>query len=196
VLGTIVTTVAVVVATVIATAVAIAAIVIAIAVAIAIAIAAQDEGGPYRESWDTMCAELQSPNLPLFVRCPNALHNSGQNRCTTLPVPLCVCACVHACVTLVALSLSLSRFLSLSLSISLYLSLLTHFPEVSCELHMVSFFLLLPRDKWLPNPASARGGSANSPTHMQMLGFVGACGCGWVFVCVHGVGVGVDGTHV
>jgi hypothetical protein len=33
---------------------------------------ATDSGGPYRECLSSMCAELQSNQLPLFIPCPNA----------------------------------------------------------------------------------------------------------------------------
>jgi hypothetical protein len=41
---------------------------------------AQDAGGPYRESFDTYCQELQSNVLSLFVRSPNGLSAVGLNR--------------------------------------------------------------------------------------------------------------------
>jgi hypothetical protein len=41
---------------------------------------AQDAGGPYRESFDTYCQELQSPVLPLLLRTPNGRQAVGYNR--------------------------------------------------------------------------------------------------------------------
>jgi hypothetical protein len=41
---------------------------------------AHDMGGPYRESWLMFAEELQSPALPLLIRCPNSTHATGQNR--------------------------------------------------------------------------------------------------------------------
>lgn len=41
---------------------------------------AQDAGGPYRESFDNYCQELQSPVLPLLLRTPNGRHAAGYNR--------------------------------------------------------------------------------------------------------------------
>ena len=39
-----------------------------------------DVGGPYRESFEAYCEELQSEALPLLVRCQNNVHKVGQNR--------------------------------------------------------------------------------------------------------------------
>jgi hypothetical protein len=41
---------------------------------------AQDAGGPYRESFDIYCEELQSQFLPLLVRAQNGRQASGINR--------------------------------------------------------------------------------------------------------------------
>jgi hypothetical protein len=41
---------------------------------------AQDAGGPYRESFDTYCQELQSSTLSLFVRTANGRGAVGMNR--------------------------------------------------------------------------------------------------------------------
>jgi len=41
---------------------------------------AQDAGGPYRESWTMLCAELMSKALPLLRPCPNAISLTGANR--------------------------------------------------------------------------------------------------------------------
>jgi len=46
-----------------------------------------DAGGPYRDSIETMCKELQSPVLPLFIQCPNARESMGQNRDAFVPRP-------------------------------------------------------------------------------------------------------------
>ena len=40
----------------------------------------QDAGGPYRESFDIYCAELQSAALSLLIMSPNGTHNTGLNR--------------------------------------------------------------------------------------------------------------------
>ena len=45
---------------------------------------AQDAGGPYRESWSVMCAELMSKSVPLLKLCPNGLNLTGGNRETWL----------------------------------------------------------------------------------------------------------------
>lgn len=39
-----------------------------------------DAGGPYNEVMTNMCEELMSKYLPLFVQCPNGVHNLGDNR--------------------------------------------------------------------------------------------------------------------
>lgn len=56
---------------------------------------ATDSGGPYRECLSSMCAELQSNQLPLFIPCPNAqlaLEEVGigknRDKCTYSPPPL------------------------------------------------------------------------------------------------------------
>jgi hypothetical protein len=41
---------------------------------------AQDAGGPYRESWSLMCAELMSSTLPLLVPSANNRTGVGSNR--------------------------------------------------------------------------------------------------------------------
>jgi len=50
---------------------------------------AEDAGGPYRESLVLLCAELQSPLLPLFIQCPNAKEGTGENRDKYIPNPDC-----------------------------------------------------------------------------------------------------------
>jgi hypothetical protein len=50
---------------------------------------AQDAGGPYRESWTLMCAELMSSTLSLFVPCANARNAVGNNRDAWILNPLC-----------------------------------------------------------------------------------------------------------
>src|SRR5690606_20077879 len=46
-----------------------------------------DAGGPYRESIQWMCNELQSSdnNLNLFKLCANALNDNGKNRDKFIP---------------------------------------------------------------------------------------------------------------
>lgn len=44
--------------------------------------------GPYRESFAEYCAELQSGALPLLMRCPNAVNETGINREKWLPNPV------------------------------------------------------------------------------------------------------------
>lgn len=39
-----------------------------------------DAGGLYRACFETCCAEMESPALPLFVACPNAREGIGMNR--------------------------------------------------------------------------------------------------------------------
>lgn len=53
---------------------------------------ATDSGGPYRECLSSMCAELQSNQLPLFIPCPNAQLaleevGIGKNRDKYIPKP-------------------------------------------------------------------------------------------------------------
>lgn len=40
----------------------------------------EDAGGLYRESLDMMCQELMSSTTPLFIPCPNAREDMGDNR--------------------------------------------------------------------------------------------------------------------
>eukprot|EP00455_Lapot_gusevi_P057883 TRINITY_DN998_c0_g1_i5.p1 TRINITY_DN998_c0_g1~~TRINITY_DN998_c0_g1_i5.p1 ORF type:complete len:424 (+),score=132.75 TRINITY_DN998_c0_g1_i5:103-1374(+) len=47
-----------------------------------------DAGGPYRESVERMCFELQAPVLPLFTICPNGAADVGENRDTFVPRPM------------------------------------------------------------------------------------------------------------
>ena len=46
-----------------------------------------DAGGLYRELLFCMCKELQSPQLPLFILCPNGREQIGQNRDKWVPRP-------------------------------------------------------------------------------------------------------------
>lgn len=46
-----------------------------------------DYGGPYRNCLDAICAELQSPMLPLFVPCPNQKSKIGFNQDKYVPRP-------------------------------------------------------------------------------------------------------------
>eukprot|EP00475_Leptophrys_vorax_P044051 TRINITY_DN8686_c0_g1_i1.p1 TRINITY_DN8686_c0_g1~~TRINITY_DN8686_c0_g1_i1.p1 ORF type:complete len:636 (-),score=165.67 TRINITY_DN8686_c0_g1_i1:54-1961(-) len=46
-----------------------------------------DYGGPYRNSIDDICRELQSSVLQLFIRCPNGRENIGGNREKFVPRP-------------------------------------------------------------------------------------------------------------
>ncbi len=46
----------------------------------AINVDAEGEVGPFRESITSMCTELQSTVLPLFIPCPNQQNNVGENR--------------------------------------------------------------------------------------------------------------------
>eukprot|EP00455_Lapot_gusevi_P019599 TRINITY_DN2092_c0_g3_i1.p1 TRINITY_DN2092_c0_g3~~TRINITY_DN2092_c0_g3_i1.p1 ORF type:complete len:1184 (-),score=414.41 TRINITY_DN2092_c0_g3_i1:81-3632(-) len=46
---------------------------------------AVDAGGPYRQVLETMVQELHSPYLPLFVPCPNATSETGDNRDKFVP---------------------------------------------------------------------------------------------------------------
>jgi len=52
--------------------------------------AADDHGGPYREAIASICSELQSPALPLFIRCPNGVHGVGAHRDAYVPNPSAV----------------------------------------------------------------------------------------------------------
>jgi hypothetical protein len=49
--------------------------------------ASDDHGGPYREAICHLCTELQSEQLPLFIRCPNGQHAVGNGRDAYLPNP-------------------------------------------------------------------------------------------------------------
>jgi len=44
-----------------------------------------DAGGPYRDAIETLCREVQSPALPLFVRTPNGRMDAGRNRDSFVP---------------------------------------------------------------------------------------------------------------
>jgi len=44
-----------------------------------------DAGGPYRDAIETMCRELESPALPLFVKTPNGRMDAGRNRDSFVP---------------------------------------------------------------------------------------------------------------
>ncbi|CAF1166405.1 unnamed protein product, partial [Didymodactylos carnosus] len=44
-----------------------------------------DHGGPYRDSITTMCRDICSSRLPLFILCPNGRTNSGINRDRWIP---------------------------------------------------------------------------------------------------------------
>jgi len=46
-----------------------------------------DAGGPYRDSIQQLCTELQSEYLSLFQKTPNGQHNVGLNREIWIPVP-------------------------------------------------------------------------------------------------------------
>ena len=46
-----------------------------------------DAGGPYRDALDKMVREVESPVLPLFVRCPNNKNKVGENRHAVVPRP-------------------------------------------------------------------------------------------------------------
>ena len=51
---------------------------------------AHDAGGPYREVWSQLAAELESDGLPLLLPTPNGVEGIGHNRerwCSTLPLP-------------------------------------------------------------------------------------------------------------
>jgi len=48
-----------------------------------------DEGGPFREIFNDVIAELESSNLPLFIRVPNYHSAVGGNRESWLPNPGC-----------------------------------------------------------------------------------------------------------
>jgi hypothetical protein len=48
---------------------------------------AEDVGGPYREHLSSMCTELMSPALQLFVATPNNAHNVGEHRDALVPSP-------------------------------------------------------------------------------------------------------------
>lgn len=47
----------------------------------------EDAGGLYRESIDMMCQELMSSTAPLFIPCPNAREDMGENRDKYVPRP-------------------------------------------------------------------------------------------------------------
>ncbi|CAF1195788.1 unnamed protein product, partial [Didymodactylos carnosus] len=44
-----------------------------------------DSGGPYRDSITSMCGDICSTRLPLFILCPNGRTNSGLNRDRWIP---------------------------------------------------------------------------------------------------------------
>ncbi|CAF4076194.1 unnamed protein product, partial [Rotaria sp. Silwood2] len=44
-----------------------------------------DHGGPYRDSITTMCSDICSTRLPLFILCPNGRTNTGLNRDCWIP---------------------------------------------------------------------------------------------------------------
>jgi len=48
---------------------------------------ASDAGGPYRQSMQEVCSELQSDRLPLFVPVPNAKSGTGGHRDCWVPRP-------------------------------------------------------------------------------------------------------------
>jgi len=48
---------------------------------------ADDYGGVYRDALDRMCREVQSSVLPLFIPCPNAREQIGENRNHFVPNP-------------------------------------------------------------------------------------------------------------
>eukprot|EP00456_Euglypha_rotunda_P080404 TRINITY_DN77831_c0_g1_i1.p1 TRINITY_DN77831_c0_g1~~TRINITY_DN77831_c0_g1_i1.p1 ORF type:complete len:173 (+),score=25.24 TRINITY_DN77831_c0_g1_i1:89-607(+) len=48
---------------------------------------AEDAGGPYNESINDFCEELQSSVLPLFIKCPNQRSGVGVNREKFVPSP-------------------------------------------------------------------------------------------------------------
>ena len=50
-----------------------------------IGVNAIDAGGPYRDAIETVCRELQSPALPLFIRTPNGRMDAGTNRDAYVP---------------------------------------------------------------------------------------------------------------
>ena len=50
---------------------------------------AHDAGGPYRECWSALCADLMSPHLPLLLPCPNNVGKVGVNQETFLVNPDC-----------------------------------------------------------------------------------------------------------
>lgn len=53
---------------------------------------AEDVGGPFRESLVLLCKDLQTSTLPLFIPCPNAQEEFGDNREKFLPNPDCTSA--------------------------------------------------------------------------------------------------------
>lgn len=44
-------------------------------------------GGVYREALDNMVTELESPSVPVLVKCPNGVDSAGENRDTWLVSP-------------------------------------------------------------------------------------------------------------
>ncbi|CAF4049999.1 unnamed protein product [Rotaria sp. Silwood2] len=44
-----------------------------------------DQGGPYRDSITSMCSDICSTRLPLFILCPNGRTNTGLNRDRWIP---------------------------------------------------------------------------------------------------------------
>jgi hypothetical protein len=44
-----------------------------------------DAGGPYRDSITSMCSDICSTRLPLFILCPNGRTNNGLNRDRWIP---------------------------------------------------------------------------------------------------------------
>jgi len=57
----------------------------------------EDAGGLYREALDTVAQELHSKALPLFVPCPNSIHDVGDNRDAWIFNPRATAIeCVHA----------------------------------------------------------------------------------------------------
>ena len=54
-----------------------------------------DSGGPYREAWSAMVADLMSPVLPLLKPCPNNEGKVGMNQDTWVLNPDCVRSNTH-----------------------------------------------------------------------------------------------------
>ncbi|TMW68511.1 hypothetical protein Poli38472_005979 [Pythium oligandrum] len=77
---------------------------------------AEDAGGPYNETFSQYSMELQSPQLPLLIRSPNAQHNVGAGRENWVLNPGATSP------TLIAMYEFLGKFFGLSIRCGIYFS--------------------------------------------------------------------------